>query len=95
LLASIHRTDDDRRFGVDSFSFCKMCFLALHAIHLWRSEDCHIYSMLTCLMDRSSDRVTLPGYMEHSRDPHPPFSTLSDDDETESETDSIVIDIDE
>jgi hypothetical protein len=51
--------------------------------------------MLTCLMDRSSDRVTLPGYMEHSRDPHPPFSTLSDDDETESETDSIVIDIDE
>jgi hypothetical protein len=33
--------------------------------------------------------------MENSRDPHPPFSTLSDDDETESETDSIVIDIDE
>ena len=82
-----------------------MCFLALHAIHLWRSEDYHIYSMLTCLMDRSSDRVTLPGYMEHWRVPHSPFPTLpgrigddaafGDDDETESETDSIVIDIDE
>ena len=50
-----------------------MCFLRLHATHLWKSEDYHIYSMLTCLMARSQDRVTLPGYMEHWRVPHPPF----------------------